>query len=586
LQKTINPNNRATALLFLSFILKLLLYIFCGYNIINYCVAIEWRSKMKNEVIILGHKNPDTDSVASAISYSALKNTLGLPSVPKVCSAITGEAKHVLELLEIEPPELLDTMELRAIDIMNTEHPSLWDGESLKNIGYSMEKNRVKTIPIVDSDGIIRGIITAGDFAKLYLQEIYSGEIISAPLRLEEIRTTLNGVIYSGNGDEKISGRILVGAMSVEKLLENLNPSDILITGDRENCHLAALEHGINGLVITGGIKPTDKVIELAKEKKIPIIVFQGDTFTAARLISLSRSGKNVMTRNPITLDINTTITEIKELFAEKGFRSFPVVDENGRFLGIVTKSELLHAKPKKVILVDHNERSQSVEGLEWGEVVEIVDHHRLGDIQTTKPIYINCKPVGSTATLVAEMYQQNNVIPDKKIASLMLAAILSDTVILKSPTTTQQDKDAANYLASITNLTIQDFGRSIYAWSNNLDNITPFEMLTLDLKEFSFLKGKVAIGQFETTDSETVLNLKPELIKEMERMLKKRNLAHVLLAVTDIVEGDSYLLSYGTLKSYINQAFGISREDTYKLSGVMSRKLQIVPPLSGVLNN
>ncbi|QNO14410.1 putative manganese-dependent inorganic diphosphatase [Alkalicella caledoniensis] len=541
---------------------------------------------MKKEIIILGHKNPDTDSVASAISYSALKNKLGQSSVPKVCSAITGEAKHVLELLDIEAPKLLETMELRAIDIMNTEHPSLWEGESLKNIGFAMEQNRVKTIPLVDTEGVIKGIITAGDFAKLYLQEIYSGEIISAPIRLEKIRTTLNGIIYSGDSDERISGRILVGAMSVEKLLENLEVTDILIVGDRENCHLAALEHGINGLIITGGVKPTEKVLEMAKVKNTPVIGFNGDTFTAARLISLSRSGKNIMTKNPLTLDINSTVTEIKDMFAQKGFRSFPVVDDEGKLLGIVTKGEILNSKPKKIILVDHNERSQSVEGLEWGEVIEIIDHHRLGDIQTTKPIYINCKPVGSTATLVAEMYQQHNITPNKKIASLMLAAILSDTVILKSPTTTDQDRDAAKYLSTVSELSIKEFGKSIYSWSNNLDNITPFEMLTLDLKEFSFLKGKMAIGQFETTDSETVLKLRSELIKEMERMIRKRNLDHVLLAITNIVEGDSYLLSVGNLKSYINQAFGAPENEIHKLNGVMSRKLQIVPPLSGVLNS
>lgn len=541
---------------------------------------------MKNEIIILGHKNPDTDSVASAISYSVLKNELGQPSVPKVCSAITGEAKHVLELLGIEAPKVLETMELRAIDIMNTQYPSLWEGESLKNIGYAMEKNIVKTIPLVDTNGILSGIITAGDFAKLYLQEIYSGEIISEPIAIENIRKTLGGVIFCGNGGVEISGRILVGAMSVEKLVDNLEPNDILIIGDRENCQLAALDHGINGMVITGAVKPSEKVLKMAEQKNIPVIGFSGDTFTAARIISLSRSGKNIMSKNPLTLDINSSITEIKELFAQKGFRSFPVVDEEGKFIGIVTKGEILHARPRKMILVDHNERSQSVEGLEWGEVVEIIDHHRLGDIQTTKPIYINCKPVGSTATLVAEMYQQNKISPSKKIAALMLAAILSDTVILKSPTTTQQDMDTAKYLASIAQLVIKEFGQSIYSWSNNLDNITPFEILTLDLKEFSFVKGKVAIGQFETTDSKKVLELKSELIKEMEKILKKKNLDHVLLTVTDIIEGDSYILSTGSLKNSMTQAFGNPQKETYNLPGVMSRKLQIVPPLSTVLNS
>ena len=541
---------------------------------------------MGNELIVLGHKNPDTDSVASAISYSALKNKLGEPAVAKVCSAITGEAKHVLELLDIKAPEVLETMELRAMDFMNKNHPCLWEGETLKNIGCVMEKIGVKTVPLVDTDNKVTGMITAGDFAKLYLQEIYSGEIISNAIDIANIQKTLNGVVYLGEKDQVISGRIVVGAMGLDKLLETINKTDILIIGDREDCHLKSLEHGISGLVITGGTKPSEDVLNLATQKKVPILGFSGDTFTAARLISLARRGVDIMSTTPLTIDVNSSITEVKELFAQKKYRSFPVVDEEGRYLGCVSKGEILNAQPKKVILVDHNERSQSVEGLEWGEVVEIIDHHRLGDIQTTKPIYINCKPVGSTATLVAEMYQQNRIVPDKKIAALMLAAILSDTVILKSPTTTQKDRDMAKALAEQTQKNIKDFGKSIYSWSSNLETITPYEMLNQDMKVFSFLKGKVAIGQFETTNSHGVLDKKEMLYKEMEKLKKKKNVEHVLLLITDIVDGDSYLLSQGDLNSYIKTAFGTPKEGVNYLQGVMSRKLQIVPPLSESLNS
>lgn len=540
---------------------------------------------MDREIIILGHKNPDTDSVASAISYSALKNKLGIKAVPKVCSAITGEAKHVLELLNIKAPELLETMELRALDFMNTSHPKLWEGETLRNIGCVMEKEGVKTVPLVDENNQVTGIITAGDFAKLYLKEIYTGEIISSGVEIENVQKTLNGTIFLGEGHQLISGRIVVGAMGKDKLVSTLGDNDILLIGDREDCQLEALDRGIKALIITGGTQPNQKVLELAKRKNVPVLGYCGDTFSAARLISLSRKGKDIMSKNPITIDVNTTITTVKELFAQKKYRSFPVVNEKGQLLGIVTKGEILNAQPKKVILVDHNEKSQSVEGLEWGEIVEIIDHHRLGDVQTTKPIYINCKPVGSTATLVAEMYINKKITPDREIASLMLAAILSDTVILKSPTTTAKDKEMAFFLSEVTGLEIKDFGKKIYAWSNNLDNITPFEMLTQDLKEFSFLKGKVAMGQFETTDVKIVLEKKDLIIAEMLKLQKKRNLAHVTMMITDIIEGDSYLISQGSLESYLQMAFGAPVDGVLHLPGVMSRKLQIVPPLSCVLN-
>lgn len=540
---------------------------------------------MESEIIVLGHKNPDTDSVASAISYSALKNKLGVNAVPKVCSVITGEAKHVLELLNIKAPELLETMELRAVDFMNTQHPCLWEGETLKNIGCVMEREGVKTIPLVNKDNEITGIITAGDFAKLYLQEIYTGEIISSGVDVENVRKNLNGTIFCGEGSHLISGRIVVGAMGKEKLIKTLKDNDILLIGDREECQIDALIHGIKALIITGGVEPTRRVLELAKEKNVPILGYCGDTFSAARLISLSRRGKDIMTKHPVTIDVNTTISSVKELFAQKKYRSFPVINEKGQVLGIVTKGEILHAQPKKVILVDHNEKTHSVEGLEWGEIVEIIDHHRLGDVQTQKPIYINCKPVGSTATLVAEMYLSNSITPEKEIAALMLAAILSDTIILKSPTTTAKDREMAFYLSEATGLDIKEFGKKIYAWSNNLENITPFEMLTQDLKEFSFLKGKVAMGQFETTDVKVILDKKDQIMKEMIKLQKKKNIAHVTMMVTDIVEGDSYLLSQGTLEAYIQMAFGTPIKGVYHLPGVMSRKLQIVPPLSAVLN-
>ncbi|SHK34999.1 manganese-dependent inorganic pyrophosphatase [Anaerobranca californiensis DSM 14826] len=540
---------------------------------------------MDGEIIVLGHKNPDTDSVASAISYSVLKNKLGQRCVPKVCSAITGEAKHVLELLEIEPPEVLDTMELKVIDFMNREHPYLSEEETLKNIGYIMGKEGVKSIPLVDKDNVVTGIITAGDFARLYLQEISSGETISTGIDLESVQKTLNGTIFLGDKNQLISGRIIVGAMGVEKLVSNLGENDILLIGDREDCQIQGLEHGINALILTGGTQPSEKVLELAKRKGIPVLGYPGDTFSAARLISLARKGREIMTKEPCTVDLNTTVTRVKELFNQKKYRSFPVVNEKGQYLGMVSKGEILNAQPKKIILVDHNEKSQSIDGLEWGEIIEIIDHHRLGDVQTKKPIFINCKPVGSTATLITEMYLQKGIVPEKKIAALLLAAILSDTVILKSPTTTSQDQEMALYLANLTGLDIKEFGGKIYGWSENLENITPYEIVTGDLKEFSFLKGRLALGQFETTDIHRILEKKEAISAEMEKLKNKKGLDHILMVITDIIEGDSYMLSIGSLNTYVELAFTKPENGIIYLPGVMSRKLQIVPPLSEVLN-
>ncbi|WP_353893790.1 putative manganese-dependent inorganic diphosphatase [Proteinivorax hydrogeniformans] len=539
-----------------------------------------------NETIVIGHKNPDTDSIASAIAYSELKNRLGEKCIAKRSGSLNPETEHILNVLAIEAPEYIESLELSVKELLTESYQTLQKDETLKRIGTLMQEEEIKSLPLLNANGTLAGVITPGDFAKLYLQEIGSGEISYSKILLKNAVENLNATVFHQGKDTFLTGRILIGAMDTENLEHSLKPNDTLVIGDRVKGQRVAILRGVSTLILTGGCKPRDEILELAKEFDVNLLGFMGDSFTAARLLALARSGSDVMTESPQTVVESTKLSELKKLFSATQYRAFPVVDESSRFKGIITKGDVINATSPKVILVDHSETSQGIEGLNWGEVVEIIDHHRLGDIQTQKPIPINCRPVGSTATLVAEQYFIHNIELSPKMAALLLSALISDTVMLKSPTTTSTDANMAKKLAEIAGVSLKDFGREVYKWTEKIADLSADELLNQDLKEFEFSGGKVAIGQVETTSVDKILDQKSEFLKAMEYKSVENGYKQMMFIITDIVCGDSYAICYGDDSSRLAEAFNQTLQKSIVfLPGVMSRKLQVVPVLGKIFS-
>ncbi|HZD11293.1 MAG TPA: putative manganese-dependent inorganic diphosphatase, partial [Candidatus Binatia bacterium] len=392
---------------------------------------------------------------------------------------------------------------------------------------------------------------------------------------------TLEADVIVGDPSAEVRGDVLIGAMSPESMVEYISPGDLIIVGNRENAQHAALSRDICCLIITGGFVPSARIQELARKRNTAILVTPHDTFAAARLINLSVSALMLMDRNPLTARPDTLIQEVVQDLLESRMGILLVVDAAGKLLGIVTKSDLVGRRARPVILVDHSEESQSVEGIREAEILEILDHHRLGGLETAKPILALIAPVGCTATLVLRRYREMDVGPPRAIAGIMLAAILSDTMLLKSPTTTDEDRRAVEYLAPLWGEDPMDFGVRMYNAKFDMASQSAEEVITADVKSFDFAAGDIAVAQVEVGDKSVVLRRKAELLQAMRDYCDGHNLVLAVLLVTDIKREGSELLAVGRTRA-VERAFDCKLQDgSVYLPGVLSRKKQVVPPIA-----
>jgi manganese-dependent inorganic pyrophosphatase len=374
---------------------------------------------------------------------------------------------------------------------------------------------------------------------------------------------------------------VLIGAMSPESMVTHISPGDLVIVGNRENAQRAALSCDICCLIITGGFMPSERVQKQARKHNTAILVTSHDTFAVARLINLSVSALTLMERETLVARPETLIQEIIQDLLESRMGILLVVDARERLVGVVTKSDLVGRRARPVILVDHSEESQSVEGIRHANILEIVDHHRLGGLETAGPILALIAPVGSTATLVLRRYREMNIEPPRDMAGLMLAAILSDTMLLKSPTTTEEDRQAVAYLAGLWGEDAMDFGVRMYNAKFDIASQSAHEILVADVKTFSFARGDVAVSQIEVGDKATVLQRREELLQAMRDYAETQDMALVVLLITDIQREGSELLAVGRTRT-VERAFGKKLEDgSVYLPGVLSRKKQVVPPIA-----
>jgi manganese-dependent inorganic pyrophosphatase len=537
-------------------------------------------------VYVTGHKNPDTDTIASAIGYAEYKNLVDPENfyAPARLGEVNSQTEWALKKSGAEEPKLLEHIMLRVKDVMAGDVAFANKNDPLRNVGLTMAKRNISQLPIVDDDGSLTGIITERNLARMYVRESRgASSFADSPVSVGAMLEVLEGELLVGK-DREISGQLWVISMSVDSMGQSMKPGDIVVIGDRGQGQRRAIELGAGVLVVSNGVRPEDEVLEMARERGTTLVLSPLDSYVTSRLIQLSVPCWEVMSENPLTVHPDDLVTEITEQVMEVHYRAAVAVDENMVPIGVVTRTDLLNPKPRRVLLVDHAEVGQSVKGVEKADVVEILDHHHVGDIETTSPIPATFDPVGSTATLIVERFKASGLRLEESTAKLLLAAVLSDTVILNSPTTTDRDREVVEYLEDLLDLDADDFGTEMFETSSDVSGLSAGEIVNRDAKEYGTSSGdKVSVSQIETVGT-GLLECKDELLEALEKLRDENGYLFSALMVTDITEGGTQLLCAGDC-SPLHHAFEARAQNgVIDLPGVMSRKKQVAPPLLAVL--
>ena len=531
----------------------------------------------------IGHRNPDTDSICSVIGYAHLKQALGENVVAARAGKINAETKCALEHFQVEQPLLLTDLYPRVKDITIDCKIVVKQHDTLRHLGEVMREHDLKSVPVTDSKGVLVGIVTVSDLAQRYFQELGMQNLANMRVRYRDIiQATDSQVLVSGEEGEFIKGNVRIAAGSLNTIKSVIKPHDIVLIGDRhDETIIDCVKQGIACLIVTGNGRVSADVIEEAEERHVFVLSTPYDTYTVARLINQCVPIRRIMHDNPVCFKPMDLLSDIKGAMEENNYRNYPVV-ENGHIVGLVSRDRLMVSERERVILVDHNERGQAVEGIEEAKIMEIIDHHRLGGIQTSEPIYTHAEPVGCTATIVANMHWHRDIDIPASIAGLLLSAIISDTVLFKSPTCTEYDKMTAKRLAEIAGVDINEYGLAMLKAGSGIGDMTPSEIAKNDLKEFRIGDYRIIVSQISVMDEKEVLDLEPELIEAMGHICEKEGFDMSLVMVTNILEEATTLLYAGSPKTLIGEAFHKDASGTHiYLPGVMSRKKQIIPPLS-----
>ena len=537
-------------------------------------------------VYVTGHRNPDTDTIASAIAYAEYKNLVDPENLyaPARLGEVNTQTEWALKRSGAESPKLLPHIMLRVKDVMHTDLLTAHRDDPLRNVGLAMSKRNIGQVPIVDDDGSLIGLVTERDLARMYIRESRGASTFAdSPVYVGAMVEVLEGELLVGEEDRQYSGNLWVISMSVDSMGQSMQPGDVVVMGDRPKGQRRAIDLGAGVLVVSNGVRPVDEVLEMARERGTTVILSPLDSYVTSRLIQLSVPSWEVMSENPLTVDPDDLTTEITESVMEVHYRAAIAVDHNNVPLGVVSRTDLLNPRPRRVLLVDHAETGQSVKGVEKAQVVEILDHHNIGDIETNTPIPAVFDPVGSTATLIVERFKASGLRPEESTATMLLAAVLSDTVILNSPTTTERDREVVGYLEEMLDVDAEAFGMEMFEASSDVSEVSAEEIVNRDAKEYGTASGKMSVSQVETVGP-GLLERKDELLDALEDLRARNDYIFSALMVTDIIEGGTELLCAGDCAP-VERAFDERTEDgVIDLPGVMSRKKQVAPRLLAVL--
>ena len=544
---------------------------------------------MRNQerTFVIGHKNPDTDSICSAIAYADIKNRTSqkVKYIPKRAGQINEETEYVLNRFGMLPPGYLSNIGTQVKDMDIRMSPDADKSMSLKNAWDLMMEKSIVSLPIRDREGQLEGLITIGDIAKTYMDTTDSYLLSRARTQYRRIAETIAGTVIEGNEHGYFTkGKVLVGTANPEMLKAYIEEDDLIIMGDREEDHLQAIAQNVSCIIVGMGIEVTEKVIKLAHEKEIVIIMSPYDTFTIARLINQSIPVRYIMkTDNLVTFSTEDFTDDIQNEMIKHRHRAFPVINKKGKCIGTISRRNFLDMHKKKVALVDHNEKDQAVDNIDKAEIVEIIDHHKLGSLETISPISFRNQPVGCTATILYEMYGEQKLEISPNIAGLLCAAIISDTLMFRSPTCTLSDKMAAGALALIAGINIEQFAREMFKAGSNLKDKSPEEIFYQDYKKF-IAEDEISfgVGQISSMDSDELTEIKERLIPFMVSECGRHGVSRVFFMLTNIIEESTELLYYGEgSEEMASTAFHMEPTDgVFDLKGVVSRKKQLIPAL------
>lgn len=545
----------------------------------------------KKKIFVIGHKNPDTDSICSAIAYSDLKNRIcdKADYVPCRAGIVNEETKFVLDYFGIPMPQYLGTVRPEISDIELNLIRGIESDDSIKVAWELMNSQASRSVPVL-KDGKLEGIVSITDIAQSYMDESDSHVLANAKTRFSSIAQTLNGELICGDPDELYTeGKVTIAASSPDVMEGFIEESDLVVSGDRFETHFTAIELGAKCLVLCQGSMPTKTIKKLAEERGCVIISTPYDTFTTARLINQSIPVNYFMTdENLISFQMSDSLEDVEEAMKTYRFHNFPVIDKNGKYRGFISRRRLLNINRKKIIMVDHNEISQAVDGVERAEVREIIDHHRLGGFETLGPVYFRNQPVGCTATIVAQMYAENGLVPDEKIAGLLVSAIISDTLVFRSPTCTDIDRMTCERLAEIAGIDIRDFSHQMFEAGSSLQSKTPEEICYQDFKIFNNEGYSFGVSQITSLDQEELEHIREKVEPCLKTIMDNQDLDMMFMMLTNVVETNTELLCCGTLADETaRDAFNIP-EDAEKiiLKGIVSRKKQFLPTFAEALHD
>ena len=544
---------------------------------------------MKNQekIFVIGHKNPDTDSICSAIAYCDIKNRTSQHQkfIPKRAGQINEETEYVLSRFGVQPPGYLSNIGTQVKDMDIRMSPDADKGMSLKAAWDIMQENSIVSLPIRDKEGALEGLITIGDIAKTYMDTTDSYLLSRARTQYQKIAETIDGEVIEGNPHGYfIKGRVMVGTANPDKMKEYIEEDDMIIMGDKEEDHLQAISQNVSCIIVGLGIQVSENVMKLAHEKDIIIISSPYDTFTIVRLINQSIPVRYIMkTENLVTFNTEDFTDDIQDVMIKHRHRAFPVINKKGKCIGTISRRNFLGMHKKQVVLVDHNEIDQAVDNIEKADILEIIDHHKLGTLQTAQPISFRNQPVGCTGTIMYQIYGEQKLEISPKIAGLLCAAIISDTLMFRSPTCTLQDKMAAGALALIADISIEQFAKEMFRAGSNLKDKSPEEIFYQDYKKF-IAEGDICfgVGQISSMDSEELKEIKERLLPFMVSECGRHGVTRVYFMLTDIITQSTELLFYGEgSREMAENAFKMEPEnDAFYLEGVVSRKKQLIPPL------
>lgn len=544
------------------------------------------------KVYIIGHKNPDTDSICSAIAYADIKNRInngnGLKYVAKRAGQINEETEYVLKRFGVEAPGYLSDVGTQVKDMEIRETPGVPNSISIKDAWAIMKESSAVTLPITKEDGQLEGLITTGDIAKSYMDAHDNYFLSNAKTQYRSIANTVEGKVVTGNAHGYfMKGKVVIGAAHSDKLGEILEEDDLAILGDRHEDHLCAIEQNVSCIVVCNHAEVEADIKEAAERNECVVIQSPLDTFTVARLINQSIPVKHIMKKDHLlTFQTDDFTDNIKDTMVKNRHRAFPVVNKHGKYIGTVSRRNLLGMKKKQLILVDHNEKTQAVENIDAAEILEIVDHHRIGSLETLQPIMFRNQPVGCTATILYQMYVEKALEIKPSIAGLLCAAILSDTLMFRSPTCTPADKMAAGALAQIAGIQIEAFAKEMFSAGSNLEGKTTEVIFYQDFKRFTSDKVNFGVGQISSMNEEELEALKKRLLPFMKHECGKNGISMVFFMLTNILEESSEIICFGDGSGkLVEESFNVKEENHgYFLPGVVSRKKQLIPAFIGTL--